>query len=216
MKKKAIFFDFDGTIVDSYQPTFNAYAIHAAKYGFPPLDNDLLTFIRTSPTTEIIKLMGIKLVKLPFLIRSIRSELRKRIAEINLHKGIDTIILELANEYEIYIVSSNSKKFVTEYFNQEKLHFLLNYIKGIYCYTSAFGKPRLLKRVLKELHLQPSEVIYVGDEVRDIEACKQIGLPIISVSWGFSAKEGLLKQNDIVADTAEEIYPLIHNINESV
>lgn len=216
MKKKAIFFDFDGTIVDSYQPTFNAYKIHAANYGFPQLDNDLLTFIRTSSTAEVIKLMGIRLVKLPFLVRSIRSELRKGIKEINLHKGMDTIILELANDYEVYIVSSNSKKFVTEYFNQEKLHFLANYIKGIYCYTSAFGKPRLLKRVLKELHLQPSEVIYVGDEVRDIEACKQVGLSIVSVSWGFSTKEGLLKQNDIVADNAEEIYQFIQSINESV
>lgn len=216
MKKKALFFDFDGTIVDSFHPTLDAYALYAPEYGFPSLDESLLTFLRTSSTSKIIKRMGLKALKLPFLVRSIRSELRKRMSEINLHEKVDEIIAQLAEEYQIYVVSSNSKKFITEYFNQEKSRYLVSHIKGIYCYTAAFGKARLLNRVLNQINLKANEVIYIGDEVRDIEACRQIGLPIISVSWGFSKRKGLAEHNNLIADKPEQIYQLIREINESL
>jgi phosphoglycolate phosphatase-like HAD superfamily hydrolase len=34
-------------------------------------------------------------------------------------------------------------------------------------------------------------MIYIGDETRDIEACKKINVPIIAVSWGFNSHKSL-------------------------
>ena len=35
------------------------------------------------------------------------------------------------------------------------------------------------------------EIIYVGDEMRDIEASKKVGIPVIAVSWGLNKREAL-------------------------
>ena len=58
-------------------------------------------------------------------------------------------------------------------------------------------------------HLK-SEIIYIGDELRDIEACRAVNVPIISVSWGFNSTEILEKNNPgMVAANTEEVYNFI-------
>ena len=41
------------------------------------------------------------------------------------------------------------------------------------CGTSLFGKRGRLRRVLKQSGAQPAEAIFIGDEIRDIEAARQ-------------------------------------------
>ena len=52
--------------------------------------------------------------------------------------------------------------------------------------TTLFGKSRIINRVLREHHWAAEEVIYIGDETRDISAAKKSRLTMISVGWGFS------------------------------
>jgi len=53
----------------------------------------------------------------------------------------------------------------------------------------------------------------VGDETRDIEAAKKAGIPIISESWGFNAKEIFAAmRSDQLADTPNELLPCIQRI----
>jgi phosphoglycolate phosphatase len=57
--------------------------------------------------------------------------------------------------------------------------------------TSVWGKERRLKSLLRKQRLSPSEVAYVGDEVRDIEAVKPTGMRRVAVTWGYTATERL-------------------------
>jgi phosphoglycolate phosphatase len=34
--------------------------------------------------------------------------------------------------------------------------------------------------------------VYVGDEHRDVEACREVGVKVIAVRWGFDAEARLL------------------------
>jgi phosphoglycolate phosphatase len=36
--------------------------------------------------------------------------------------------------------------------------------------------------MIERFHIKKDEVIYIGDEVRDIHSCKEIGIKIIAVS----------------------------------
>ena len=58
-----------------------------------------------------------------------------------------------------------------------------------------FSKHKVLRKFLQKNFLTPEEVIYVGDETRDIEAAKKIKMKAIAVSWGFNSKEALAAQN---------------------
>jgi phosphoglycolate phosphatase-like HAD superfamily hydrolase len=73
--------------------------------------------------------------------------------------------------------------------------------------TSALlGKAKILKEI------KTDDMIYVGDEVRDIEACKKAGVPVIAVTWGFNDMEALIDAKpDWMAKTVEGIMQIINN-----
>jgi len=48
------------------------------------------------------------------------------------------------------------------------------------------GKARLLRRLLRRQGWRPDQVLYVGDELRDIEAGQQLGMAVAAVTWGFN------------------------------
>ena len=54
------------------------------------------------------------------------------------------------------------------------------------------------------------DVVYIGDEERDIAACKKCKISIIAVTWGFDSKELLEKNNPhYLADTPKELLEII-------
>jgi phosphoglycolate phosphatase-like HAD superfamily hydrolase len=65
----------------------------------------------------------------------------------------------------------------------------------------------VINRFLKQANLTPEEVIYVGDETRDIEAAKRSQIKMIAVSWGFNSKTVLAEHNPDF---------LIHHPNELI
>ncbi|PMB02817.1 carotenoid oxygenase, partial [Fischerella thermalis CCMEE 5196] len=65
----------------------------------------------------------------------------------------------------------------------------------IYSGITIFGKTTIINNLLKQKQLKPEEVIYVGDETRDIEASKKANIKVVAVSWGFNSPEVLAKQN---------------------
>lgn len=39
--------------------------------------------------------------------------------------------------------------------------------------------------------MEPNELIYVGDEVRDVKACLKAGVLVIGVTWGLNCRNAL-------------------------
>jgi phosphoglycolate phosphatase-like HAD superfamily hydrolase len=72
-------------------------------------------------------------------------------------------------------------------------------------YPRLFGKGKALRRILKADRLEPADVLYIGDEVRDVEAARKAGVAMAAVTWGFHA-EPLLRANRpdyVVSDPRE-------------
>ena len=66
---------------------------------------------------------------------------------------------------------------------------------------------------MKENQLNPSEIIYVGDQVRDISACRKINCKIIAVSWGYNSKSRLIKGNpDFLVDKPKDILQIVKKL----
>ena len=59
------------------------------------------------------------------------------------------------------------------------------------CAASVFGKPAKFRRVIRRAGVAPAEVISIGDEVRDIEAARAVGIACGAVSWGYAAPAAL-------------------------
>jgi phosphoglycolate phosphatase len=77
-------------------------------------------------------------------------------------------------------------------------------------YPRLFGKGKALRRIVRAERLDSSEVLYVGDEVRDIEAARKARVASAAVTWGLNT-EAILRAGgpDLVAADPLILHQLI-------
>lgn len=81
----------------------------------------------------------------------------------------------------------------------------------IYSGKNLFGKDKVMVQMLAKEGLAKASVLYVGDELRDIEASKKVGLKVVAVTWGLHTKEALEALNpDAVAETPAALVASAH------
>ena len=75
-----------------------------------------------------------------------------------------------------------------------------------------FSKHRSIKKYLKSEKIELEEIVYIGDEIRDINAAKKAKVKVIAVTWGFNSKEVLSEyQPDALVDQPQELIEVINN-----
>ncbi len=174
-----IIFDFDGTICDSFDLTLRIANEYLIKFKKKIIDAE---DFRERGIEEILK--DYKLTKLQILIYVFkgRRELTKHVSELKTFPEIPEVIKELTKENTLGILSSNSKKNIKKFLRENKLD---KYFKFIKTNSNLFGKARTLKKLHPDL--------YIGDEVRDIQAAKSANVKSVAVTWGFADKKLLKK-----------------------
>lgn len=207
---KVILFDFDGTIVDSVEIGIKITNRLASEFGFLPFTEAELQRLKTLGSREALKQSKIPLFKIPFLIRRFSQELNHEIPHLNLFPGMKDTLLELKKQgHALGIVSTNSVKNIQDFLIIQDLVSTFDFIAASY---TLFGKSRLIQRILRQQNLLPSQVFYVGDETRDIEAARKSGVTAIAVSWGLNAPE-ILNANhpDYLIHDPKELLTLIRD-----
>lgn len=209
-KIKLILFDFDGTISDSHDVALEIYNSLAVKFGFRTVVEEDLVALKSKSSKEALKYLGVSYFKLPFVLREARQKFQTRIETLEPIHGIENVLLDLKSKsYQLGILTSNSKENVSRFLQKNDLELFQFLRTGV----SVFGKTRVMKNLLREAKLSPEEVIYVGDETRDIEAAKSAGIKVISVTWGFSARDILLSQKpDFVLDRPSQLSDLFSEL----
>lgn len=208
MTQKVIIFDFDGTIADTVDALVGIANRLAAEFGYAQITPEQLTLLRNFSSREIIKYSGVSLIKIPFLVKKVKSELKNKIHELQPIPGIKEALLELQqSDYKLGIITSNSRDNVTAFLKINDLDGLFEFI---YSGVTIFGKTNIINSVMKQKQFKPEFVIYVGDETRDIEASKKANIRVIAVTWGFNSPEILLKQNpDFLINHPREILEVL-------
>jgi len=183
---KYVIFDFDGTLVDSRVAFASSWNTLAEKYNLKEMKYEELENMKKLSMRERSKKLNFPMYMLPFIIPQIYKLYRKSINEIKLFDGVRDLLNVLEKRgYKTAIISSNSEENIALFLEKNKL----DSVTTILCSRKIFGKDRLIKRFLRENQLKTSDVIYVGDEHRDIIACKKTGVKIIWVGWGYDSIE---------------------------
>jgi len=211
MTQKVIIFDFDGTIADTVDALVNIANSLAVEFSFAPITPEEFLLLKNLTSREIFKYSGIPLFKIPFLLKKVKKELKNKIPELKPIPGIPEALLELKeNGSRLGIITSNSKGNVQEFL---KINNLDNFFEFVHTGVTIFGKTTIINNVLKQRQIKTQEVIYVGDETRDIEASKKAQIRICSVTWGFNSEEALTKENpDFLIHHPRELVELVKNV----
>ena len=181
---KAVIFDFDGVIADSLPVVEQSarIALQRLKYPFPSISRE------DSLWNIITQKMSLNFFQRMRLIRAIKKEVAGKVGDISVFEGMREVLTELMKTHTVFILSSNSHETISSIFSRYRFPSL-----EIVSDTSLFGKDKKLKRVLKKKNLSHNEVIYIGDEIRDVEACKKVNIRMLAVSWGYNSEKALSK-----------------------
>ncbi len=210
--KTTVIFDFDFTITSNIELYEEIYNEAAKKYATKKITNENRQKLKDSEPKKVFKLLGLNFWKLFLVANYMRKKIDERQSEIKIYKGIKNILKKLDSEnYILGILSSHDKKSIKQILHREEIEVF----DFIYSKKKLLGKASIIKKIIRKQNLQNSLVIYVGDEIRDIQAMREVKIPIISVSWGLSSPESLKKYNlDLVVNKPEKILDKIKYLED--
>ncbi|WP_038933015.1 HAD-IA family hydrolase [Bradyrhizobium japonicum] len=180
-------FDLDGTLVDSFPWFLRTINDVADRFGFRRVADKDVEALRHASTREILSRLEVPVWKLPAIARYARRLKAEAAGEISLFAGVETMLQTLAgNGVQLALVTSDNEANA-----RQKLGGAAALFSHFDCAASVFGKPAKFRRVIRREGVEPGRVIAIGDEVRDIEAARAVGIACGAVSWGYAAPAAL-------------------------
>ena len=180
-------FDFDGTLADSLPWFRTVFQNLVTKFDLAPVTAEELEGLRGRSGREIIARLNMPMWKLPAISRDMRRRKLAAASRISLFDGVPELLADLKHlGVHIAIVSSDSEASV-----RQVLGPCAALISRFDCGASLFGKHHKFKRMARQLGTSPSEVLCIGDELRDIEAAKAAGMDSGAVAWGYALPTAL-------------------------
>jgi HAD superfamily hydrolase (TIGR01509 family) len=214
---RAVIFDSDGTLLNSFELIYSAYVHVAETHG-----------LRVPTPEEVQAQLG---NSLPDMFRSLfpgedtnslletnNAYIAANVMKSEAFEGVDELLTELkAMGLKLAILTSGSAK----------IHSVLKHHKLSEHFTSVVHHERITKPkpsaegfilAAKECGAKPEESIMVGDMAVDIDTGKNAGaLSTIALTHGFGTKESLEEaEPGYIVDSLSAIKPIIQTYSQSL
>jgi len=187
---RLIIFDFDGTLSDSGEWFLTVIDQLAERFGFRRVGRDEIETLRGRSSREVIRYLGIPAWKLPLISRHVRTLVARDTDKIQLFPDTPRLLEALVGMgVKLAIVTSNAEANARAILGEENAA----HISWWECGSGLFGKARKFRRVLRRSGFAPHEVLAIGDETRDIEAAKRVGVRSAAVLWGYANRDALAR-----------------------
>ncbi|OCP38087.1 HAD hydrolase-like protein [Ensifer sp. LC163] len=182
MKYEFAIFDFDGTLADTAAWFMAASNLAAAHFGFRQLSVEEFNGLRAMGSREIIAHLGVPMWKLPRIATFMRQEMATQAQAIQLFPGVPEMLTGVKSAgVGIAVVSSNGEAAIRRALGETAAA-----VDLFECGATLFGKAQHFKRVVKFAGIDPSRILAIGDEARDIEAARQARIAAGAVGWGYA------------------------------
>jgi len=157
---------------------------------------------------EFINHVGVSSFKVPHLLYKGRKMLKDNIGELPLIDGIVDTLKALRPHAQIMgILTSNSTENANIFLEAHRLRHLFDFVSSS---TKLTSKAKNLRSIIQTFSIAPADLIYIGDETRDIKAAHKAGVSSVAVSWGFNSKEILdAQQPTYLCNTASELQSIL-------
>lgn len=207
---KSLFFDLDGTILDSSRGIHLAFVQTFERLNLSvPDPKTIRTFM--GPPLEVTFKQEVGADKLKTAIQYYREYYKEKGQfQAQVYPGIFDLLKELHThpDYRLYITTSKHESIALQMCH----HFsLTDYFDGIYGSTDTeFHKDQVLRRAISEQNSDKKRSILIGDTKFDIIGGQSVGIKTLAITWGYGAKETLLAaQPDYLTDTPQQVLDIL-------
>lgn len=185
---QGVLFDWDGTLVDSYEADSSAYLAMFEEMGISWGLEDLAQHY--SPNWyQVYRAAKLPKTKWNDADRAWRKHYAKHSPQLIV--GARQVLLRLEREHHLGLVTSGDRDRVT----RQLRAFRLTHLFGArVCSGDTPGKkphPAPLRLALQKLRLEPSACVYVGDSPEDLEMARSAGVRAIAVLGPFPTEKRL-------------------------
>ena len=214
MNKDTIIFDLDGTLLNTLEDLYTSFNYAIESFGYPKRTmNEIKSFVGN----------GIKKAIERALPKEVEEDELNKIIEVfktyytnnmyiktKAYEGILQLLKELkAKGFKLAVVSNkydNAVKTLCKKYFDEYIDIAIGEGNGI----NKKPDPKGVLKAIKELDSTKDKSIYIGDSEVDIQTAENVGIPCISVLWGFKDKEFLINNNaKIFAEKPKDIIEII-------
>ena len=202
-----VIFDFDETIADSFH-----VFIEVAKELFDideALTDEFLDELRGLRRDEVMERLDITRLQALWSYRKGRRLFAERTDEVSVFDGMPEALDVLQDSYTLGVLTDNDKDVVESFFDDHDLA-LFDFVMESSVFQS---KTWSLQEVIRREGIDAERVIYVGDQITDIESAHRAGCEAIGVDWGYNTG-ALLRSADPerLASSPEELSSMIQSL----
>ncbi|MBN2853046.1 MAG: HAD-IA family hydrolase [Clostridia bacterium] len=189
---KTIIFDFDGTLADTGALYYEVYLKLAKENGIVQFTPEQVEELRLVSVKQRLKAAKVKFYRFPGLVNKALKMYEELIESAHMFEGVEEELIALKEQNaHMSIVSSNNSTNIKKFLKVHGLEFF-EHISGR---ASVFNKQHAIRKHIRKLGLEKENIVYVGDELRDIVACKKLGIKVVAVTWGYDHVELLQTGN---------------------
>lgn len=206
--KRAIIFDLDGVLVDSFGVMREAFTIAYAEVvgsGAAPFDEYNRHLGRYFP--DIMKIMGLPLeMEAPFVRESYRLAHR-----VVVFDGVVDVLRALRERgLGLAVATGKSGPRARSLLDQLGLLRAFDHVIGSDEVARPKPAPDIVLRALGLLGVQPSDAMMIGDAVTDLTSARSAGVTAVAALWGEADDAELLAaQPDVVLRQPADLMSLI-------
>ncbi len=208
MNYRVLVFDFDGTIADTLGETRRIFNELAPDYGIRQVEEHEVPKLRHLSLKQILSELEIPKRRVPSIIARGTGMMRANIERLQLIEGMREALSELRKHVDSFgILTSNSTANVDVFLRNHGLRDQFEFVSST---SKLTGKARHLRAIRKTFSLKSSEMLYIGDELRDVKAAQKAKIPHAAVTWGFNSRESLAASKpNFLFDKPEEFSKLL-------
>ena len=196
--KNTIFFDLDGTLINSMPDLLAALNVLLTSHQISPISKEKAKECFQYPSSAIVKkLFSNVQCNLKTLVEKFFNLYEARMTEeTTLYPGVESVLQYLDDEKIPWGVVTNKP-----YFLAEPLLRHFNLIDRSICLVcpETVERPKPypdpLLHASRLVNIKPEEAIYVGDTLADINAAKAANMPLVLACYGFLPDYQLLKRD---------------------
>jgi phosphoglycolate phosphatase len=213
-------FDIDGTLVNTLPEIAESVNSIRIKYNLPPHPVETYrNFVGAGVETLVQKAFQISTSHPDFqpILSDVMDQYKKNFGKYSsLFQGIQEVLTKLVNASYCLGLLSNKPQIMAD---QTAKTFFSNYplhpVIGAQDKNPLKPHPWGLETISKKWNLLPTQIVFVGDSVIDIQTAKAFGAISVAVSWGFSSSSILAQhQPDFLIHTPQELIHIFLHLTQ--